>query len=174
MPANPITFELVGLKECQDALKELPKATQRNVQIRALMRQARPIAAAARALAPVRFGHLRDSIIATTQRPHGNKTPAQQAFASTLGGGGSIEDARAAAKAAGSSPVEVFVGPGRMPQSSLQEFGTKNHPPHPYMRPAWDLHQRVALGGIAQDLWDEIQKAVARRAKNESRSSTGP
>lgn len=160
-----ITFEVVGLKECQEALLQLPKATSRNVQIRALMRQARPIAAAARALAPVDRGDLRDSIQATTQRPHGNKTAAATAFASTLGGGGSVDEARSAAKAAGPSPVEVFVGPGRNPQSSLQEFGTSRHPPQPYMRPAWDLHQKLALDGIARDLWDEIQKTVARRAK---------
>lgn len=164
-----VTVQVVGLKELQDALNELPRATSRNVQIRALMRQAEPIAAAARAFAPVRLGHLRRSIVATTQRPAGHKTPAARAFASTIGAGGTPEQARAAAKAAGAAPVEVFVGPGRNPQSSLQEFGTSHHPPQPYMRPAWDMHKRLAVDGIGKDLWDEIQKTASRRAKRSAR-----
>jgi HK97 gp10 family phage protein len=169
MPANPVSVQVIGLKECQEALQQLPKATARNVQARVLLARARPIVAYAKALAPVRFGDLVRSIQATTARPAGNKTAAAQAFASTIGAGGSKEAAQAAARAAGPSPVEVFIGPGRNPQSSLQEFGTRHHPPQPYMRPAWDFGKNEALNGIAKDLWDEIQKSVARRAQNQAK-----
>lgn len=169
MPANPVSVQVLGLKECQEALKDLPKATAHNVQIRVLLKRARPIAAYAKALVPVQFGDLKKSIQATTQRPAGNRTAAQQAYAGVVTAGGSQAQARAAAGAAGPSPVEVFIGPGRNPQSSLQEFGAERFPPQPYMRPAWDFGKKDALNGIAQDLWDEIQKSVARRAQNQAK-----
>jgi len=168
-PTSPVTFQFHGLKECEAALKELPKATARNVQVRVLLKRAQPIVAYAKAMAPVQFGDLKKSIQATTQRPHGHKSPATQAFAQTIAAGGSQEQARAAAKAVGPSPVEVYIGPGRNPQSSLQEFGTSHHPPQPYMRPAWDFGGKEAMNGIAKDLWAEIQKSVARRAANQAK-----
>jgi HK97 gp10 family phage protein len=174
MPANPVSVQVTGLKECQEALKELPKATARNVQIRVLLKRARPIVAYAKAMVPVRFGDLKNSIQATANRPHGQKAPATQAFAQVIAAGGSQLQAQAAARAAGPAPVEVFIGPGRHPQSSLQEFGTRHHPPQPYMRPAWDFGKRDAYTGIAKDLWDEIQKAAARRAANQAKRATTP
>lgn len=169
MPANPVTVKVVGLKECQEALKELPKATARNVQLRVLLKRAKPIVAYAKAMVPVRFGDLKKSIQATANRPHGVSSPAQAAFGRVTAAGGSQAQAQAAAKAVGPAPVEVFIGPGRNPQSSLQEFGAKRFPPQPYMRPAWDFGKQDALNGIAQDLWDEIQKSAARRAANQAK-----
>lgn len=167
----PTTVKLEGLAELKRALEELPKATARAVQQRVLLKRAQPLVAAAKAKAPVDTGHLRDSIQATTKRPRGHKTAAARAFASVRGQGGSIAQARAAAKAAGSTPVEVFVGPDRAPQGSLQEFGTKNHPPHPYMRPAWDQEGKRMLDGIAADMWAEIRKSAERIAKRQAKKA---
>jgi HK97 gp10 family phage protein len=159
----PITVKVDGLAELKANLAELPKATQRRVQQRILLKRAQLIVAAAKAKAPVDQGDLRNSIHATTKRPKGHKTPAARAFATTRGMGGTAAQARAAAKAAGSAPVEVFIGPGRHPQATQQEFGNKNHGPQPYMRPAWDENKNAMLDGIAKDMSDEIKKSVARR-----------
>lgn len=163
------TVRVEGLSELIQALKELPKATARNVQQRVLMRRVQPVVDAAKAHVPVRTGRLRDSITATTKRPRGHKTAAARAFAKVRGSGGTSAAAKAASKAAGSSMSEVFVGPGRLAQAGQIEWGNRNHPPHPYMRPAWDAHQRQVLDGIADDMWAEIRKAAARRAKRRMR-----
>jgi HK97 gp10 family phage protein len=162
-------LKVEGLAELKKALEQLPKATARNVQQRVLLKRAQPVVQAAKAKAPVRTGMLRDSIHATTKRPRGRRTASARAFASTRGAGGSVAEAKAAAKGAGGSLVEVFIGPGRLAQASLQEFGTRHHPPHPYMRPAWDAEQRRVLDGIADDMWAEISKASARLARRRAK-----
>ena len=118
-------LKLEGLAGLKKALDDLPKATSRNVQRRVLLKRAQIVVDAARAKAPVRLGHLRRSIIATTKRPAGRATASRRAFAAAGGGAAG----RAASKAAGASMVEVFVGPGRHPQAGQQEFGNRNHPP---------------------------------------------
>lgn len=160
-----------GLRELEQALNELPKSTARAVQQRVLLKRAQPIVVVAKAKAPVRTGHLRDSIRATTKRPRGHKTASARAFAQARSAGGSIADAKAASKAAGASPVEVFVGPDRAPQGSLQEFGTRYHGPHPYMRPAWDQEGKRVLQGIAADMWLEIRKSAERIAKRRAKKA---
>ena len=62
-----ITVSVSGLKELDQALGELPKATARNVLKRTLAKAAEPIVAEAKQHAPVATGRLRDSIIASTR-----------------------------------------------------------------------------------------------------------
>ena len=47
----------------------------------------------------------------------------------------------------------------------MQEFGTVKDPRQPYLRPAWDAERIGVLEGIKEDLWAEIEKAAARRAR---------
>lgn len=166
-----------GWEELKKALAELPKATQRNVQVRVLMKHAQPIVATAKALAPKgETLQLSTGILATTKRPRGYKAPAQRAFAQTLAAGGSQAQARAAAKEAGSAPVLVFIGPDRKAHGRLhvdiwQEFGTKFAPAHPYMRPAMDQHRKGMLEGIGKDMGREIEAAGARLAKKRAKAA---
>lgn len=141
-----ITVRLEGLKAIQDALHELPRATARNVMKRVLTKRAQPIAEAARRRAPVDRGDLRDAIAVSTKLTRRQK-------------GLRRKD--------GPKDVEVFVGPGPLPQAHLQEFGTSNQPAQPFMRPAWDTEKDGVLEGIKADMWAEIEKAanrIARRA----------
>jgi HK97 gp10 family phage protein len=154
-----------GLRELERALAELPKATGKNVLRRVLLKRGQPVADAMRAMAPVDDGHLKKSITVSTTRPVGHKSEAARAFA-TAGGGAA---GRAAAKAAGSGPVEVFVGPGRHPQAIFQEFGTINHGPQPFARPGWDQTKNGVLEGLKDDLWAEVKKAADRLAKKQAR-----
>jgi HK97 gp10 family phage protein len=132
------------LRKIGEALRDLPKATSKNVLRRVLKKRAEPIATTARRLVPVEQGDLQESITVST------KLSKRQ---------------RAKRKKEGADTVEMYVGPGTHPQGHMQEFGTSNHPPQPFMRPAWDKHKDELLPGIAKDLWAEIEKAVSRLAR---------
>lgn len=60
--------------------------------------------------------------------------------------------------------VTVYMGP-TVPHGLLQEFGTVNHPPKQFMRPAWDSEKDGALKIVADELGPEIEKTAARIAK---------
>lgn len=138
------TVKVKGLKEIQAALRELPKATAKNVMRRVLRARAQLIADRAAEMAPVERGDLRDSI----------------AVSSKLSRGG-----RRAAPKLSPTAIEVFVGPSQIPHAIWQEFGTEHHAPHPFLRPAWDAHHMEVLDGIAKDMWSEIERAATRRAR---------
>ena len=136
------TVKIEGLREVNDALGQLPKATGRNVMRRVAIAQLQPIAEDMRAHAPVHVADLKDSITVTTKRPRRHKKV---------------------------SEVEAYAGPGQQPQAHLQEFGTVNHGPQPFTRPAWDRGKDDLLPGLAAAFWDEINKAAARLAKKTAR-----
>lgn len=168
-------MKVEGLVELEEALKELPKATGRNVIRRALTTAAEPFVTQAKALAPVRAGYLQKSItksrVVLTSGSAGKK-----AFAEALAKGASRKEAGAAAHAANSEATDnvtsglIVLGPGRHPQGLFQEFGTAHHPPHPYMRPAWEENKLSAVQYIKQELWSEIKKAADRLAKKAARN----
>lgn len=139
-----------GLSETLEALRELPKATARNVVVRVLKKRGQPIADKARRLAPVESGKLRSSVGVST------KLTRRQRSLHTK---------------AGPQDVEVFVGAGPQPQAHMQEFGTFKDRPQPFMRPAWDDNKGELIDGIAKDLWDEIAKAAARLARKAARAA---
>jgi HK97 gp10 family phage protein len=127
-----------GLKEVQTALQDLPRAAAQNVMLRILKKRAQPIADAAKQLVPVDKGELRNSITVSTRLTRRQRGQHQKE---------------------GQGDVEVFVGPGSLPQAHLQEFGTFKEPPQPFMRPAWDSARASVLEGLTEDLWAEIEKA---------------
>jgi HK97 gp10 family phage protein len=157
-----------GLKELDRALGELPKATARSVLVRVLKTAGEPIAEAARNAAPIDDGTLRDSIKVSARIK--NKVGMKEYSAALRDGLGkaaartALRDARR--NAGGGSFAEVYVGPARgkgvIRYAHLQEFGTVNHPPHSYMRPAWDGEKDHALSIIRRELGDEIIKAARR------------
>lgn len=140
------TFRVEGLKELDEALKELPKATGKNVLRRMLFKAGAPIANAAAAAAPRLRGKLQTSIGAGTKLSKRQKQMHRP-----------------------ESSVEIFVGAGALVQAITQEFGTRNHPPKPFMRPAWDAHHRASLTSMRDDLAEEIEKARARLARKAAR-----
>ncbi len=157
-----------GLRELEQSLSEVPKATARNVLRRVLMKRAQPIVDTARQLVPVDSGQLRDSIAVSTKL--GTKAGKSEFAAAMRAGLGkeaavqAMRDARRAAAGQGSF-AEVYVGPGRLPHAHMVEFGTSRMAPRPYLRPAWDAHKGAILEGIKEDFWAEIQKSAARRAR---------
>jgi hypothetical protein len=92
-----------------------------------------PVADTARALVRRRTGRLANSIHAGDQL-----SPAQSALHYPEPG-----------------TVEVYAGPGPLPQAITEEFGTVHEGAHPYMRPAWD--SRVS------DVQDRLQNGLGKR-----------
>lgn len=133
-----------GLRELQTALRELPNATAKSVMRRVLKTHGAAIAKRAQELAPEDAGDLRESIVVST------KLTKRQ---------------RKMHRKASKDDVEVYIGANDAPHAHMQEFGTKNHPPQPFMRPAWDAAKGMILTGIRKDLWSEISKAAARLAR---------
>lgn len=140
------TFKIEGISETVEALQELPKATGKNVQKRALLKAGQVIANDAAANARRLSGAL--------QRSYGvsDKLSRRQKSQHKKG-----------------SSVEVFAGPGALVQAITEEFGTAHSAANPTMRPAWDKNKRSALKNIGKDLWEEIDKARARLARKATR-----
>jgi len=165
-----VTIE--GGPELEAALGELTKATARNAIKRGLLRGGKLIARKAKHLAPRRTGDLIGSINVSTKRPK-RDDPGKQAYADVMKNGGTREQARAALIAANrANPkqfAEVYVGPDKRPQAIMQEFGTVDHPPQPFMRPAWDKTQKKALDLVLEGVRDELRKAVERARRKARR-----
>lgn len=174
MPDERVRVE--GLKELDEALKELPKATGKNVIRRALINAAEPFVTQAKAMAPVRAGHLQKSIT-HSKVVMSSGAPGKKAFAEALAKGASRKEAGAAAHAANAEATGnvtsglIVIGPGRHPQGIFQEFGTAHHPPHPFMRPAWEENKMPAIETIREELWSEIKKAAERMARKAMRNA---
>jgi HK97 gp10 family phage protein len=141
-----------GLREIQDALHQLPKATAKNVMRRVLKARAQPIAEKARQLVPVDEGDLRDSIVVSTKLAKSQKKTNKKEHR---------------------DEVEMFVGPDNRPQAHWMEFGTFKDQAQPFMRPSWDSTKDDLLTGIAHDLWKEINKAADRMARKAAKAASG-
>lgn len=65
--------------------------------------------------------------------------------------------------------VEAFAGPGPNPQAIQQEFGNRNHPAQPFVRPAWEETHEQVLEDVKAELAGEIEKTAQRLAKRAKR-----
>jgi len=163
-----------GLREVERALKDLSKATARNVLRRALVKGGAPIAEAAREYAPEDRGDTERSIAVSTRRPK-DAPSGRAAFARARRDGASVGQAREAARVAGAQAAfaEAWVGPGRNPQALFQEFGTRHHGAQAFMRPAWDGRSQEALNRISIEIRNEVERAIARARARAERSAAG-
>ena len=155
--AKGVKVSVDGLREVDAALGELGKATGRNVMRRVAVARLEPMAEEARRLAP------------DNPDTGGNDLKESISVSTKLGGYAKRLNRRS------KSEAEAHMGPAGKggtkapPQGTQQEFGNKNHPPQPFMRPAWDGGQDALLEGIKDDLWAAIEKAAARQAKKAAR-----
>ncbi|WP_370267424.1 HK97 gp10 family phage protein [Nioella sp.] len=74
--------------------------------------------------------------------------------------------------------VELFVGitaprgaSAADPAGVQQEFGNVNHPPQPFMRPAWDQDHRALLGRLAVELGKDLERSIQRARRRAARDS---
>lgn len=152
-----VTVKLSGFAELEQALDNLSKAAGKGALRRSLKRAAEPTAKLAAQMAPKRTGKLAASIIVGAKL-NGRQTKIHRKM---------FRDDR--------SSVELFVGPSYLRgdggrHGHLLEFGTIKMPPQPFMRPAWEQDQKAILDRLKVELWDQIQKAIARA---EARAARG-
>lgn len=148
MAAGPIKVEVSGLSELQDALRQLPDTTAKNVLRRTMKDVLQPIADAAARMAPVDDGALRQGIHVGTKLSRKQKSRHRKFD---------------------SDDVEMFAGSAPLPQAHLQEFGTSTNAAQPFMRPAWDSGKEQMMQQIKEKLWFEIQRAAERAARKAAR-----
>ena len=145
-----VKVKVEGLREIKDALRQLTNSTAKSILRRVGKKRLKPVADRARSYAPEDQGELKDSITVSTKlsprQKRQNRKPDR-------------------------NDVEVYVGAGPHPQAHLQEFGTKDAPPQPFMRPAWDAEKRGVLQGLKADLWAEIKKTAQRLARKAAKGS---
>ena len=171
-----INVKIEGLMELEAALKELPKATGKNTIRRALTRAAEPFVTTAKALAPVRTGHLQSGIT-QSKVTFSSGEAGKKAFAEALAAGSSRKEAGAAAHSANAEAGGnvtsgiVAVGPWRHPQAIFMEFGTSHNAPQPFLRPSWEENKTGAVDTIREELWSEIKKAADRLARKAIRNA---
>ena len=58
--------------------------------------------------------------------------------------------------------IEVYAGPGPLPEAIQEEFGNFHEEPHPFIRPAFDTNVRQAMIDIADDAADVVFDAAKR------------
>lgn len=137
-----ITVKVEGLREVEQAMEELSRAANRSVGRKALIEGGEILARTMRNLAPRDEGHLIESIDVGTKLTRRQRSLHRK-----------------------ESDVEVFVG-ANDPAAVTQEFGTEDHPPQPFARPAWAESQDAVLQRVGDVLMVEVDNRVKRaRAK---------
>lgn len=136
------TFKVEGFKGIEEALAGLTTVRKRKAQLRRVMKEAlEPVAADARAMAPVLSGRMKASIGVSNKL---NRSQRKQV---------SKND----------DEIVMHVGPYGRVNTITEEFGAQGRPPKPFMRPAWDRHSRDMLNALAVGLLPEIEAAVKRQ-----------
>lgn len=164
--------QVSGLKEALEALRELPKGTDKRTIRAAMIDAVQPIVATAQKLAPEDEGDLKDSMIATP------RVEASQ---------------RSAVGRTRKTDVRAFAGPNysegqgySAPHAHLVEFGTSARyttggkskpkgvysgrmPAQPFMRPAFDAGKMKFIRDMQARLITLVDKAVRRAARRKAR-----
>ncbi|RTL96147.1 hypothetical protein EJV44_11250 [Ancylobacter aquaticus] len=169
-----MAMKVEGLVDLEKALQQFSKSTQRGVLTRVLKKAAKPIETAAKNLAPVDTGDLKESIETVVLR----SSPGKAAFARTMAGGGTRAEAAAAAQtanaaAAGRGTSATVRVQATAPHAHFAEWGTMKSGAHPFMGPALRMNERPAVKEMAADLKTEIEKTAKRVAKRAAKKAAG-
>lgn len=135
-----VTTKLVGGEDVIRAMKAMGEALTRETLVPIMEDKLQPMADDMRSHARRRTGRLADSVTVSTEL-----SPAQSASHDPI------------------APIEVFVGPGALPEAVSEEFGNFRQEPHPFIAPAFDSGVAAVMRGIAEDGVDAILKAGKRR-----------
>jgi len=140
--AKFIDIQMIGDKELQRKLRELPIAMERKIVRKALREAARPVLAAAKALAPVLTGRMKA----------GMKLRAEKAKRGHFG----VQVVTPTRKELGIAGDDPYYYPMAV------EVGTAKMPAHPFMRPALDANREKGIAIAAREIRAGIE-AEARR-----------
>lgn len=138
------TVKIEGLTELDAALAQFKPSTGKGVLRRVGKKAAKPMAQDMEQRAPKLTGALKLSCKVASKLSR-----RQRGLHHRL-----VKDSKAS--------VELFIGPGPLPQAIQEEFGNIHQRPHPFVRPAWDGGKDAMLAEISKLLGLEIQKTAAR------------
>lgn len=149
--------KIEGLSDLNLTLRQLPKAVARNALRKVLLKRAKPFADTMRNLVP-----------------DDPRTPNNKDLKGSIGVGIKLSKRQARLHRKEHKDdkqfAEVFVGAGAIPHAHLNEFGTINMSPQPFVRPSWEENRGAALSGLKDDFWSSIKKASDRYAKRLARA----
>lgn len=142
-------MKVQGFRELDRALGEFSKVTGVNILRRAAVEALEPMRERAAALAP--------DDPATTQND----------LKDNIAVGTRSRSRRAGRKI---NQVEAYMGPDAdvpfvVSKGVYQEFGTRDHPPQSFMRPAWDGGKMQLIDDVRDRLATQVEKARQRAAK---------
>lgn len=184
-----VTVKLDGLKDALQALESLPRALAKSVIQKAAIDALEPMRKEAANLAPVdpRKRDLKENIIVSTRRKVAHKSKFLKEMVSSvvvyLGPatkGGAYPEA--IMQEFGTKPHIIRPRRGKrglmvkMPDGSFRKPVDIDHPgnaPHPYMRPAWDLHADRVASALIENIGKHFNAAAERLAKRQARKASG-
>ena len=134
-----MTIKVTGTDEIVRKIRAMGKALTRQTLIPIIADNVEPIADNMRSLARRRTGAMAESVTVSTKL-----SPHQAAIVEPI------------------APIEIYVGPGPLPQAIQEEFGNLREPPHPFIRPPFDSGVKSAVDGIAHDGIDAILDAAKK------------
>lgn len=106
------TITITGTDEIARKIRAMGKALTRQTLIPIMADNVEPIADNMRSLARRRTGAMAESVTVSTKL-----SPHQAAIVEPI------------------APIEIYAGPGPLPQAIQEEFGNVHEPPHPFIRP---------------------------------------
>ncbi|WP_455156015.1 HK97 gp10 family phage protein [Sphingomonas zeae] len=133
------TIRITGTDEIARKIRAMGKALARQTLIPIMADNVEPIADNMRSLARRRTGAMAESVTVSTKL-----SPHQAAIVEPI------------------APIEIYAGPGPLPQAIQEEFGNVHEAPHPFIRPAFDSGVKRAVDGIAHDGIDAILDAAKK------------
>jgi len=140
--------KVLGMRELQKALKQIPYEVKRNKLMMAVFRQAaKPIIAQARANINNDEGDLKRSIKAFSTRAS-RRLPALYVGPKATGGSAKKNNQRGGG----------FYG-------AMVEYGTAHAAPHPFMRPAWEMKKNSAGAILLEGARKVVEKVLQRETK---------
>lgn len=166
------TAELHGLRELQDQLRSLGDAVAVKVLAKAARLAFMPVIDAAKAMAPIRRGVLRDSIKVAVKKRAGGQDGVVVVGLRIAPAPVRIGDhelsgkERRALKASRVGRKILAAQPAR--RWHFAEFGTVHQAAHPFIRPAWDQNVGPMLDLLKVEIAKEIQRYVARARRKAS------
>lgn len=167
-------MKVEGLREIEAALKDLTRATARNVAKRTLAKAAEPLMLRAREKAPRgETGNLIRGIISSplVQGANAGAGAWGRAMRAGLGKEAAVMAARNMNRGQKVDTVFHYVGMHvNVGQGLLQEFGTVKFPAQPFLRPAYLQTQTDMLNIIKTELAAEVAKSLARAARRRAKA----
>ena len=145
-----LKFDRKGRGDIERTLAQLPAGTAKGLVRRVLKRELKPIADMANALYP---GAEDDVVRVTSKVARTQPQPEKRKDLVTMGVG-----------AAGSRVAHLLEW-GTGPRHWANGKYTGQVAPQAFLAPAWDAYRGQIMDSLARQIWAEIEKTMARRAK---------